>query len=229
MSQSESKKIDFQALLETVSNLDPQNIGAWPAFVKYGIAALVFIVVLVGGYWFLIIDRNDEFDRLASQETDLMRQYEQRSFEALNLEQYKRQMADMEEMFGALLNQLPRDTEVPGLLEDITHTGVSSGLEIGKVDLGSVVEKEFFAELPIQILLRGDYHSFGSFVSGVAALSRIVTIGDFSIKPVQGGGRGAAASAPAGLLEMEVSAKTYRYAAPRQQTTNQRTNQKRGR
>ncbi|MFN3712443.1 MAG: type 4a pilus biogenesis protein PilO [Alcanivoracaceae bacterium] len=205
MSKAERKGFDPQELMETLQNLDYENVGGWPLPIKIGSAVLVFVGVLVAGYFFSIVEKQATHDRYLRTEADLMQQYERKAFTAQNLEQYKKQMVDMEEMFGSLLSQLPRDTEVPGLLEDITHTGLGSGLEIEKIELGRVVEREFYAELPIQMTVRGDFHGFGSFVSGVAALPRIVTLGDFTVKPVgQNTHR---------LLEMQISAKTYRYAS----------------
>jgi type IV pilus assembly protein PilO len=205
MSKAERKGFDPQELMETLQNLDFENVGGWPLPIKLGAAVLVFVGVLAAGYFFKIVEQKASYDRFLRTEAELMQQYEKKAFTAQNLEQYKKQMVDMEEMFGSLLSQLPRDTEVPGLLEDITHTGLGSGLEIERIELGNVVEREFYAELPIQMRVRGDFHGFGSFVSGVAALPRIVTLGDFSIKPV-----GQSAHR---LLEMQISAKTYRYAS----------------
>lgn len=205
MSKAEKKGFDPQELMETLQSLDFENVGGWPLPVKLGAAVLVFLGVLIGGYFFSITEQNSLLQRYQNDENNLMQQYEKKAFTAQNLEQYKKQMADMEEMFGSLLSQLPKDTEVPGLLEDITHTGLGSGLEIDRIELGSVVEKEFYAELPIKMMVRGDFHGFGSFVSGVAALPRIVTLEDLTIKPVsQSSNR---------LLEMQINAKTYRYAS----------------
>lgn len=208
MSKAEKKGFDPQELMETLQNLDFENVGSWPLPIKLGAAAIVFVAVVFAGYFFAITDLRLNLQRAEREEASLMEQYEKRAFTAQNLEQYKRQMVDMEEMFGSLLSQLPKDTEVPGLLEDITHTGLGSGLEIDRIELGAVAEKEFYAELPIKMVVRGDFHGFGSFVSGVAALPRIVTLQDFTIKPVaNSGGR---------LLQMDISAKTYRYAEVKQ-------------
>lgn len=205
MSKADKKGFDPQQLMEVIQNLDFENVGGWPLPIKFGAAALVFLAVMTAGYFLSIVEQNGELERHRGQEVRLMQDYEKKAFTAQNLEQYKKQMVDMEEMFGSLLSQLPRDTEVPGLLEDITHTGLGSGLEIDRIELGSVVEREFYAELPIRMMVRGDFHGFGSFVSGVAALPRIVTLDDFSIKPVsQSANR---------FLEMSISAKTYRYAS----------------
>ena len=141
-----------------------------------------------------------------AQET-LVQDFEQKVFKANNLDVYKKQLADMETSFGSLLKQLPKDTEVPELLEDVTHTGLGSGLEFDGINLGTEVSKEFYAELPITIKVHGDYHAFGAFVSGVSALPRIVTLHDLKILPLQN--KFADNGAP--VLTMEITAKTYRY------------------
>jgi type IV pilus assembly protein PilO len=124
------------------------------------------------------------------------------SFEAANLEAYKRQMLEMEESFGALVSQLPSDTEVPGLLEDITNKGEQNGLAISKIDLLPEVPQEFYIELPISIVAVGSYHDLGAFISGMAGLPRIVTLHDFNI---------ASSGSNTNQLEMNIVAKTYRY------------------
>lgn len=199
------KDMDIQDLVDSLQNLDFEHVGSWPAPAKGAIGIGLFILVLVGGYFLTIKPANATLQRLQSEQADLIKEYEEKSYKAKNLDQYKKQLAEMEKSFGSLLQQLPKDTEVPGLLEDITHTGLGSGLEFKEISLGQEQEKEFYAELPINIRVRGDYHGFGSFVSGVAALPRIVTLHDFKITPVNNG-------QPGGLLEMTVTAKTYRYA-----------------
>ena len=199
------KNFDLQELLESLQDLDPQNMGSWPTPVKIGTAVLVFIVVSFLLYFLEISPKYDTLDQQVRRESDLMTQYENKAFKAQNLDQYRKQLDDMEEMFGSLLAQLPKETEVPGLLEDITHTGLGSGLEFKKIDLGEEAVKEFYAELPIQINALGDFHGFGAFVSGVAALPRIVTLDNFSIKPTSNAGPG--------LLEITITAKTYRYSS----------------
>ena len=113
-----------------------------------------------------------------------------------------RQMVEMEESFGALISQLPSDTEVPGLLEDITNKGLLNGLEISSIDLQPEVAREFYVELPIAISARGSYHDLGAFISGMAGLPRIVTLHDFTIRADKDGGS---------ALGMSITAKTYRY------------------
>ena len=187
-----------------VNDLDFNNAGSWPAPIKAIVLLLVFILILGGGYWFLIKDQYASLDRVEAEEVKLKQQYESKAFKVANLEAYREQMREMEESFGALLKQLPADTEVPGLLEDITNTGLGTGLGINSIKLKPEASKEFYVELPIDISVRGTYHDMASFVSGVAALPRIVTLHDFSIKPAEKG-------SSAGDLIMNISAKTYRY------------------
>lgn len=207
MSGAEKKSFDIQEFIESLGQLDPENIGSWPLGVKIGAAVLVLAGMIFGCYMVLVTDEYRQLGRLQRTEADLMTQYESKAFKAQNLNQYRKQLDDMEDMFGSLLAQLPKETEVPGLLEDITHTGLGSGMEFKEIKLGTESVKEFYAELPIQIDAQGDYHGFGAFVSGVAALPRIVTLGDFSIKPVD------AKTSGGGLLALSITAKTYRYSS----------------
>ncbi|ASK35273.1 type IV pilus inner membrane component PilO [Alloalcanivorax mobilis] len=208
MKASDLKNLDVRDLIDELNSLDFENVGGWPTPVKIGAAILVFAGVLALGYFLSIKDLNARHDRLQREEQTQLSSFENKAFKAHNLEQYRQQLAEMEENFETLKSQLPKDTEVPGLLEDITHTGLSSGLEFETIALKDEIEKEFYAELPIDIRVTGDYHAFGAFVSGVAALPRIVTLHDFSIAPVKQG-KGEAAG---GLLNLVITAKTYRYA-----------------
>lgn len=133
----------------------------------------------------------------------LKEQFSSKAYQAANLEAYKEQMQEMEVSFGALLRQLPSDTEVPGLLEDITRTGLGSGLEFEEIKLLPEVAQQFYIELPIQIKVTGGYHDLATFVSGVASLPRIVTLHDFELAPVSAGN--------SSRLSMQIMAKTYRY------------------
>jgi len=186
-----------------LSDLDFNTIGVWPGPVKILLLIFLFALILVGGYFFHIKDLNLAFDRVKQKETQLRKQYEQKAFQVANLEAYRQQMVELEKSFGALLAQLPSDTEVPGLLEDITEIGYGSSMEIASITLQPEKAAEFYVELPIKIVARGGYHDFGSFVSGVAGLPRIVTLHDFKISKDRNGN----------LLAFEVLAKTYRYKA----------------
>lgn len=208
MKASELKNLDVRELIDELNSLDFENVGGWPLPVKIGAAILVFGFIVFLGYFLSIKDLNSRHDQLEREENTLLESYEQKAFQAYNLDQYRQQLAEMEARFETLKSQLPRDTEVPGLLEDITHTGLGSGLEFETIALKDEVKKEFYAELPIDIQVVGDYHGFGSFVSGVAALPRIVTLHDFKITPVKDDDSSASGS----LLDMAITAKTYRYA-----------------
>lgn len=185
-----------------VNDLDFNTAGSWPGPIKVIVLVLVFALILGAGYWFAIKDQYTALDRAESEESTLKEQYRSKAFKVANLDAYIEQMKEMEESFGALLKQLPADTEVPGLLEDITNTGLGTGLQIDRIGLQPEVSREFYVELPIEIEVRGTYHDLASFVSGVASLPRIVTLHDFSIKPL---------GEEVDDLVMRISAKTYRY------------------
>lgn len=186
-----------------LADLDLNNLGSWPAAVKVISAVLLAVVALVMGYQFLIKDSQTQLEEQRSLETTLKEQFSSKAFQAANLEAYRAQLVLMEESFGAMLRQLPGDTEVPGLLEDVTRTGLGSGLEFEEIRLQPEVAQQFYIELPIKISVVGGYHELATFVSGVASLPRIVTLHDFEIKPVQEG--------RASKLRMGITAKTYRY------------------
>jgi len=205
---SELKDMDVGELLASLNNLDMQDVGSWPVVVKAFCALVVFALALLLGYHFSITPLKEELAHAKQKETTLLQQLEVKAKRAYNLEDYRAQLEDMEETFGSLLKRLPRDTEVPGLLEDISHTGIGSGLEFSRIELGKESEKEFYAELPIQISVKGEYHGFGSFVSSVVALPRIVTLHDFHVRPLGNKTRGSEDTS----LELNITAKTYRYA-----------------
>lgn len=210
MNASELKNMDLGELVDQLNSLDFENVGSWPGPVKVIAAVLVLVLVLGLGYFLSIQDLYVSLEQQQREEQTLLQSFEKKAFEAHNLDQFRKQLSEMEQTFGALLKQLPKDTEVPGLLEDITHTGLGSGLEFEKIELRDEVAKEFYVELPIQIRVIGDFHSFGSFVSGVAALPRIVTLHDFAVSKPNGGN---ASLAALGLLYLDITAKTYRYAS----------------
>ena len=184
-------------------DLDFNNIGSWPAALKVIVCALVFVLLLVARYQFHLKDLRVNLDRVEQQEVALRKDFADKSFRAANLEAYKAQLVEIEERFSGLLKQLPKDSEVPGLLEDITQMGLNSGLEFESITLQPEVAQQFYVELPINIVVRGSYHDLATFVSSVAGLPRIVTLGDFTIAPVS-------ANNP-DLLVMNILAKTYRY------------------
>jgi type IV pilus assembly protein PilO len=186
-----------------IGDLDLNNVGSWPAAVKVISGVLVAVLMLALGYFFFIQDMEAQLDAARNTEATLKEQFTNKAFQAANLDPYKIQMLEMENTFGALLRQLPSDTEVPGLLEDITRTGLGSGLDFEEIKLLPEAAQQFYIELPIQITVVGAYHDLATFVSGVASLPRIVTLHDFDIKPLEG--------ASPGKLRMSILAKTYRY------------------
>ncbi|WP_282342781.1 type 4a pilus biogenesis protein PilO [Pseudomonas sp. PS02288] len=186
-----------------LGDLDLNNLGSWPAPVKAIACFLLLVAVLALGYNFHLKDLQADLDQQRSEELTLKEQFSSKAFQSANLEAYKEQMKEMEVSFGALLRQLPSDTEVPGLLEDITRTGLGSGLEFEEIKLLPEAAQQFYIELPIQITVVGAYHDLATFVSGVASLPRIVTLHDFDIKPVS--------AASPNKLRMSILAKTYRY------------------
>ncbi|AOY88824.1 pilus assembly protein PilP [Marinobacter salinus] len=187
-----------------VNDLDVNNAGIWPAPIKAIVVLIIVGLIVGGGYWFFIKDQYIQLDRVEKTEQDLRKKYEEKAYQVANLEVFKAQMAEMEETFGALVRQLPSETEVPGLLEDITNTALGSGLSLQEVELQPEQRRDFYAELPINIRVSGSYHELASFVSSVASLPRIVTLHDLTIKPTGGDGD---------QLDMQVLARTYRYRA----------------
>lgn len=185
-----------------INDIDFSRVGVWPLAGRIALLIIISAVLIGGGYFFLIKDRYSDLEFAANKERELFAQFESKAFEAANLDAYREQLAEMEETFGALLKQLPKDTEVPGLLEDIDEFGRGSGLTIQKVALEGEQVGEFYIELPIRIEVKGGYHEFGAFVSGIAGMPRIVTLHDFDIQTSKDG---------KALLSMVVNAKTYRY------------------
>ena len=192
------KEIDF-------ADLSLDNIGVWPLAVKVLTWLLIFAAVVGGGYFFILQGQQEVLASVQAEESQLQALYKRRALEAANLEAYRNQMVEIEKNFGVLLGQLPEDTEVPGLLDDISNVGVNNGLGLDFIGLKPEAHKEFYVELPITIEVSGNYHDFGAFVSGVAALPRIVTLHNFKVTRNKG------RDAKAGALRLAILAKTYRY------------------
>ncbi|MBB3102905.1 type 4a pilus biogenesis protein PilO [Azomonas macrocytogenes] len=186
-----------------LSELDVNNLGSWPIPVKILACLLLFSLLLFAGYNFHLEALQEELEQRQAEEETLKQQYSSKAFQAANLDAYRAQMNEIETSFSALLRQLPSDTEVPGLLEDITRTGLGSGLEFEEIKLQPEAVQQYYIELPIQIKAIGNYHDLATFVSGVASLPRIVTLHDFDIKAIN--------SKSSSALQMTILAKTYRY------------------
>ena len=192
------------SIVDELRSLDTSDPGRWPLPIRAGAVAIVFAAAVAIGIWILVINQEMPGLRAAErQEIDLRAQFEDRQRKAANFDAYRAQLAEIERDFGAMLRQLPGKTEVPSLLVDISQTGLGAGLEEQTFTPTGEIQKDFYAELPIKLRYTGSYHELGNFVSGIAALPRIVTLHDISIRPVNG-------SNP-DELTLDVTAKTYRY------------------
>ncbi len=187
-----------------LNNLDLSNVGSWPIAVKGVLIAIVAVGVLTLGYFVDIQAQQDNLDRITNEENRLKEDFEIKQTKASNLDAYKAQMVEMEDSFGAMIRQLPSKTEVEDLLVDISQTGLASGIEFQLFKPLAEKHIEFYAELPITLKMTGTYHQFGEFVSGIAALPRIVTLENISIT-------GGKSKDNIANLTMDVTAKTYRY------------------
>jgi len=183
------------------ADLDLQYSGSWPLSLKIIAGAIVFVVTLYFGYYFVIDEQIESLDNKAEAEIKLRYEYENKFRLAYNLEAYKEQMVQMEVQLAQMLKKLPATHETPGLLDDITFIATASGLKITSIKWGDEVEREFYTELPLFIDVDGSYHQFGQFVSDVANLPRIVSLHEFDITSNKLGEQ----------LSFDIVAKTYRY------------------
>lgn len=192
--------------LDDINNLDIndiKNIGTAPGIVKVILIVFLCIIVAVAGYFLVTTPKLEELEKVEKEEIRLKSVFDEKAAKAANLDAYKQQLDEMRQSFGALLRQLPNKTEIETLLTDISQTGISSGLEIELFKPEGLIPKDFYAEYPIKLKVTGRYHQFAQFVSGVAALPRIVTLQNIEISPAdkEGGVK----------LSMELTAVTYQY------------------
>lgn len=191
--------------VDELRQLDYKDIGRWPLLFRALAIALLFVILTTGLIYFLPVrEEMPVLDAARKVESELMQTFDAKQRKAANIDAYKAQLKEMERSFGAMLRQLPGRTEVPSLLVDISQTGLASGLQEKLFQPASEVKRDFYAELPIKIRLSGNYHEFGNFVSGIAALPRIVTLHDITIAPETKDGS-------PDRLTLDVTAKTYRY------------------
>lgn len=190
-----------------LGELTLDNIGEWPRVIKYCIASLLAAIVIGVGYWTIIKSNFEQYNTLSAQEKTLRTDFEIKQRPAANLPAYKNQLEIMNERFGNMLKQLPAQNEMPGLLEDISKTGVASGLAFELFAPMPEVSHDFYIELPINIKVVGNYHQLAVFISRIAEMSRIVTLHDFDIVVVNN----KQAIRSGDLLEMKITAKIYRY------------------
>jgi len=195
------------SFLEELRDLDPRDPGRWPFAARAGAVGATFLILtLLLVYLFVWQDVRPELQQKEQEEQSLRLEFQQKHAQAVNLPIYKRQLKDLQRSFGALLRQLPGKTEVPNLLVDISQTALAAGLQQKLFQPEPEQDKDFYAELPIKMQLTGSYHQFGEFVSGIAALPRIVTLHDIQIRPTGNGGKGGYDD-----LTLILTAKTYRY------------------
>ncbi len=190
--------------LEELQSLDANDIGRWPFVFRAGVIGIVFAVVVgFGIYWIIIEDKAPALERAQAEEVTLRDVFENKQRKAANYDAYRAQLAQIEQSFGTMLRQLPGETEIPSLIVDISQTGLAAGLQEKLFQPQPEVPKDFYAEKPITISLSGGYHEIANFVSGIAALPRIVTLHDINITPDDANSFDS--------LTMQVTAKTYRY------------------
>jgi type IV pilus assembly protein PilO len=204
---AKESKFDLQPYLDKinefdVNDIDWENMGSWPLVGKVVFCIILATAILIGGYIMMLEPMKLKLEREVKQETQLKRDFENKAFQVANLEEYKAQMVEMEQSFESILKQLPRDTEVPGLIDDISLAAINNGLDLKVISPQNQISTEFYNELPIEIEVEGDYHELGAYVSSVASLPRIVTLHDFSITK-----KGKDNDA----LSLKILAKTYRY------------------
>jgi type IV pilus assembly protein PilO len=191
-------------IIEELKNLDANDVGRWPFVFRAGVIAIVFILVVGAGIYYTIIeDKAPALERVRQEEVTLRDVFENKQRKAANFDAYKAQLAQMEQSFGTMLRQLPGETEIPSLIVDISQTGLAAGLKEKLFVPQPEVPRDFYAEKPITISLSGGYHEIANFVSGIAALPRIVTLHDINITPDN--------PTDYDTLTLAVTAKTYRY------------------
>ncbi len=191
-------------VVDELKNLDVNDVGRWPLLFRASVIFVVFLAVVGAGIWFTIIkDRLPDLQRAQDDESTLRVTFENKQRKAANYDAYKAQLSQIEQSFGTMLRQLPGETEIPSLIVDVSQTGLASGLQEKLFQPQPEIPRDFYAEKPIKIRLSGGYHEIANFVSGVAALPRIVTLHDINITPE--------GQDSFDRLSLEVTAQTYRY------------------
>ena len=194
------RSLDAQTLLRDFRGLDPNDPGQWPLLPRVAALVGVFLLIVVGGWWFDWSDQLTQLDTKQKEELTLKDDWVAKKRQAVNLPEYKRQLSEIDRQFGALLKQLPNRSEIESLLADINQAGLGRGLQFELFKPGSEAMKDFYAELPIAVRVTGGYHDLGEFVGDVAQMPRIVTLNDIAIETQKDGG-----------LKFDATAVTYRY------------------
>lgn len=212
------------SFFDDLRNLDRNNIGGWSKSVKFFFCAIIVVVILFLGWYFKISAQQEELKQAQDKELALQKEFADKQGKVVNLEAYRKQLADMEEMLQTMLRQLPSRTEMPDLLNNITQAALSAGIETQLFQPGAEVMKDFYAEKPIQLKMLGTYHQFGTFISNVASLPRVVilTMHDVSLKPAD------PKAAVGGTLLLEGTVKTYRYLDDEEQSAVARAKNPKG-
>ena len=191
-------------IVEELKSLDINDVGRWPFVFRAAVIAAVFVAVTVMGIWFTIIkDKAPVLERAQQEEQELKIAFENKQRKAANYDAYRAQLSQIEQSFGTMLRQLPGKTEIPSLIVDISQTGLAAGLQEKLFRPEAEIPRDFYAEKPIRIRLSGGYHEIANFVSGIAALPRIVTLHNIDITRESNDNFD--------RLSLEVTAQTYRY------------------
>ena len=201
------KKMTVEQFFQQFNTLDMNNYGSWPLSVKITCWIFIFLAVLALGYFVVIKSQLEAIANAQAKEQSLLNEFKEKDSKLRNLQQYQTQLQEMEANFNQQLEQLPKETEIPSLVEDINLTGVNSGLKFKNIRLENEVKQELFIEQPISIEATGDYHAFGAFTTGIAALPRIVTLHDFTVEAKQDTEK----KSDIPVINYTVKAKTYRY------------------
>lgn len=193
-------KVDIQGILDDFRHMNPNDPGSWHQIPKATVLLGLFLVIVVAGWWFVWNDQLAELDTKQREEETLKQQFLEKKRQAVNLELYTQQLADIDRSFGALLKQLPNKSEIEALLIEVNQAGLGRGLQFELFRPAQEEIKDFYAELPIAVKINGTYHDFGAFAADIAKLPRIVTLNNLSIAPVKDG-----------ALTMDATTKTFRY------------------
>lgn len=194
-------KIDFQSITDDFRYMNPNDPGAWPVIPKVTVLVGLFAAILLAGWWFVWNDQLIELDSKEREEESLKQQYLDKKRQAVNLDLYVQQLAEIDRSFGALLKQLPDKSEIEALLIEVNQAGLGRGLQFDLFKPGQEQIKDFYAELPITVKINGGYHDFGAFAADIAKLPRIVTLNNIAIAPIKEGG----------MLSLDATTKTFRY------------------
>jgi type IV pilus assembly protein PilO len=194
-------KFNFQSFVDDFRNLNPNDPSVWPLAPRVSLLVGMLVLAIVGGWWFLWSDQLAELEQREQEESSLKQQYLEKKKQAVNLDLYKEQLAEIDRSFGALLKQLPNRSEIDALLIEVNQAGLGRGLQFDLFRPGQEQVRDFYAELPVAVKINGTYHDFGAFAADIAKLPRIVTLNNISIAPLKEGGQ----------LSLDATTKTFRY------------------